>query len=113
MRQAGVLAAAGLLALQQMPHRLPQDHANARHLAEQLATIPGIRVHLDTVKTNIVFFDLTADFPGRSEPLAHYLQQHNIWISPTGPCQLRAVTHYWITAEHIEQLLTAIRNYEG
>jgi threonine aldolase len=56
MRQAGVLAAAGLIALEQMPGRLQEDHANARWLAEQIASIPGCTIDLATVQTNIVIF---------------------------------------------------------
>jgi len=60
MRQAGVLAAAGLVALREMIDRLAEDHANARRLAEGLVEIPGIEVNLDSVQSNIVMFDLTA-----------------------------------------------------
>ena len=59
MRQAGVLAAAGLIALEQMPARLCEDHANARLLAETLSHIEGVAIDLDTVETNIVIFRLT------------------------------------------------------
>ena len=59
MRQVGVLAAAGLIALETMPARLHEDHANARLLAEALAQMEGVAVDLDTVETNIVIFRLT------------------------------------------------------
>ena len=59
MRQAGVLAAAGLIALEQMPARLHEDHANARLLAEALSHIEGVEIDLDAVETNIVIFRLT------------------------------------------------------
>ena len=58
MRQAGILAAAGLIALEDMPGRLPEDHANARYLALSLAKIPGIEIDLESVQTNIVIFTL-------------------------------------------------------
>ena len=59
MRQAGVLAAAGLIALEEMPHRLGEDHANARFLAGELAKLPGIQIDPARVQTNIVIFDIT------------------------------------------------------
>src|SRR5260370_30915326 len=59
MRQAGVLAAAGLIGLEEMPARLPEDHANARFLADAIAGLPGIRLDPAKVQTNIVIFDVT------------------------------------------------------
>jgi threonine aldolase len=67
MRQAGILAAAGLIALNEMIERLADDHAHARLLAEGLARLPGVRVDVDKVRTNMVFFDLTDDVPLSSE----------------------------------------------
>ncbi|MBK9053382.1 MAG: low-specificity L-threonine aldolase [Chloroflexi bacterium] len=112
MRQAGVLAAAGLIALHDMTSRLTEDHTNARRLAEGLARIPGLRVNLDTIKTNIVFFDLTDEFPLDSQQLVARLQRENIWLGAINQCQLRAVTHYWISQEHIDQLLQLIKQLE-
>jgi threonine aldolase len=66
MRQAGVLAAAGLMALEQGPKRLHEDHANARLLAEALAHMEGVEIDLDAVETNIVIFKLTAGAARRS-----------------------------------------------
>src|SRR5207249_12144046 len=60
MRQVGVLAAAGLIALEQMPERLGEDHANARLLATGLATIPGVSINPESVQTNILVFDISA-----------------------------------------------------
>src|SRR5207237_5608950 len=57
MRQAGILAAAGLIALEEMPKRLPEDHANAKFLAESLARIPKVRIDPAKVTKNIVFYD--------------------------------------------------------
>ena len=108
MRQAGVLAAAGLIALCDMTQRLHQDHTHARRLAEGLARISGIHVNLDTIKTNIVFFNLTDDYPLNSQQLVQKLRQENIWLNPTGPRQLRAVTHYWLNQDHVDHLLQII-----
>lgn len=108
MRQAGVLAAAGLIALRDMTQRLHEDHLHARCLAEGLARIPGIQVNLDTIKTNIVFFNLTENYPLTSDQLVQTLRQENIWLNATGPRQLRAVTHYWLKQAHIDHLLHLI-----
>jgi threonine aldolase len=109
MRQAGVLAAAGQIALHEMTQRLHEDHTHARRLAEGLANIPGLRVNLDTIKTNIVFFELTGDFPVNSYQLQAALQQKNIWVGTIDACQLRAVTHYWITQAHVDLFLEAVQ----
>jgi threonine aldolase len=93
MRQAGVLAAAGLIALEEMPRRLHQDHANARWLAEGLAKIPGIRVDPQTVATNIVIFDVGA-LPFAAPEIAVRLKQRGLLINPVGQRRMRAVTHY-------------------
>jgi threonine aldolase len=91
MRQAGILAAAGLIALEQMPSRLHEDHANARLLAEALAQMEGVAIDLDTVETNIVIFQLTG---GRSAPaLVARLKARGVLASALGPETVRLVTH--------------------
>jgi threonine aldolase len=91
MRQAGVLAAAGLMALEQGPKRLHEDHANARLLAEALAHIEGVEIDLDAVETNIVIFKLTG---GRSaSDLTARLKARGILMSAVGPSSVRLVTH--------------------
>src|SRR5271157_364704 len=90
MRQAGVLAAAGLIALEQGPKRLYEDHVNARLLAESLAKIESVVIDLDAVETNIVVFRLR----GVSAPdVAARLKTRNIWMSAFGPDAIRLVTH--------------------
>jgi threonine aldolase len=106
MRQAGVIAAAGIVALTQMVDRLAEDHANARRLAEGIAGLPGIVLNPATVQTNIVIFaldrpDLT---PGE---LAARLAEHGIWLFAIGGQRLRAVTNYHVTAQDIEQAIAA------
>lgn len=91
MRQAGVLAAAGLIALEEGPKRLHDDHANARLLAEALANIEGVAIDLDSVETNIVIFRLTN---GVSAPeLAARLKERGVLVSAFGPDAIRLVTH--------------------
>jgi threonine aldolase len=91
MRQAGVLAAAGLIALEQMPARLHEDHANARLLAESLANIESVAIDLDAVETNIVVFRLTG---GRSAAdVVARLKKRGSLASAFGQDAIRLVTH--------------------
>jgi threonine aldolase len=91
MRQAGVLAAAGLMALELGPKRLHEDHANARLLAEALARSQGVEIDLDAVETNIVIFKLAG---GRSaSALTARLKARGILMSAVGPNTVRLVTH--------------------
>lgn len=101
MRQAGVLAAAGVLALTEMVDRLTDDHTNARRLAEGLAVLPGFRVNLAVVQTNMLFFELAETLVGRFGP---FMAERGIIIGD-GPGSIRAVTHYGIEAEDIEAVI--------
>jgi threonine aldolase len=91
MRQVGVLAAAGLIALEEMPKRLGEDHQNARFLAEAFARIPGIRVP-HRVETNIVIFDVTGTGLAPAEFSAR-LKAHGVLINKINATQLRLLTH--------------------
>ncbi len=92
MRQAGVLAAAGLIALEKMPKRLHEDHANARLLAEALSNIEGVVIDLDAVETNIVIFKVTGAVS--AESLVARLKERSILASTVGPDAIRLVTHF-------------------
>jgi len=110
MRQAGILAAAGIVALHEMIERLADDHEHAHLLAEGLSQIPGIHVELDLIKTNMVFFELTEDVPLTAEQYLMELRQRaNIWLGTNGPRRFRAVTHYWIGPAEIELFLETTR----
>ena len=91
MRQAGVLAAAGLIALEQMPLRLHEDHANARLLAEALSHMENVAIDLDAVETNIVIFRITGGV--RAGELVARLKARGILASTVGPDAIRLVTH--------------------
>jgi threonine aldolase len=93
MRQAGVLAAAGLIALEDTPKKLAEDHDNARFLAEKLAGIRGIKVDAATVQSNIVIFDVSGTGMASAEVSAA-LKQRGVLINGINPRQMRAVTHY-------------------
>ncbi len=92
MRQAGVLAAAGLIALEKMPARLHEDHANARLLAEALTHMDGVDLDLATVETNIVIFKLTGDLTAAE--LVARLKARGVLASAVGPKAIRLVTHH-------------------
>ncbi|MEG6616193.1 low-specificity L-threonine aldolase [Peptococcaceae bacterium 1198_IL3148] len=103
MRQAGILAAAGLVSLK-MIDRLADDHANARALAEGLAKIKGLRVELHLVQTNIVLVDITAiDMDAKT--FVNELEKHGVKASGFGPQLVRFVTHKDILREDIEQAI--------
>ncbi|WP_455374423.1 low-specificity L-threonine aldolase [Limibacillus halophilus] len=103
MRQAGVLAACGLYALENNIARLAEDHANAKRLAEGLATLPGIAVDLESVETNMVFAKID---PARTDGLLPALAAQGIVISGPGP-HLRLVTHLDITSDDVETVIEA------
>jgi threonine aldolase len=108
MRQAGVLAAAGLLALDEMPARLPTDHANARWLATQLAGLPGVVVNPDTVKTNIVFFDVSGTgWTGGA--FCDALKERGVLAIAITPRDIRLVTHYDVDRGSCELAFEVIR----
>ncbi|MBK7216941.1 MAG: low-specificity L-threonine aldolase [Candidatus Promineofilum sp.] len=111
MRQAGILAAAGIVALNEMIERLADDHAHARLLAEGLAQLPGARVNVDMVRTNMVFFELADDVALSSEQVADRLRETaNVWLGTNGPRGFRAVTHYWIDANDVRVLLSGLES---
>ncbi|MCA9976048.1 MAG: threonine aldolase, partial [Anaerolineales bacterium] len=106
MRQAGVLAAAGLIALNEMTERLADDHRHAQQLAQGLAQIPGIIVAPDHIKTNIVYFQLEDAVALSAEDITQRLRtEANIWLGTNGPRGFRAVTHYWIQEANVTSLL--------
>jgi len=107
MRQAGVIAAAGITALQEMVDRLAEDHENARRLAEGIAGIGGLSIELAKVQTNIIYFELDE---GRMTPmeLVTELNKKEVKLLAVGPRRLRVVTHYGISAEDIDLTVKAL-----
>ena len=107
MRQVGILAAAGLVALERMVDRLADDHANARTLAEGVARLPRIRLELATVQTNIVIF-----FVDRADGVAELVQgcaARKVKVHGIGPTSIRCVTHKDVDADDIARTLDAFR----
>ena len=107
MRQAGIIAAAGVYALENNVERLAEDHANARFFAESLRNLPGIWVDPDAVETNIVFFDI-ADSDLTAETFCAALKERGVDLGGAGT-RLRAVTHHDVTREDVETVIEAIR----
>ncbi len=112
LRQAGVLAAAGRVALTEMVDRLAEDHANARLLAEGIAGLPGVRLDMDTVQTNMVIF--TLNHPTlKVGDLVTALRGQEVGVLAADPRRIRAVTHYGIERGHIEEAIAVFGRLLG
>ncbi|MEO8726002.1 MAG: low specificity L-threonine aldolase [Acidobacteriaceae bacterium] len=107
MRQAGILAAAGLTALEEGPRRLHQDHANAQWIAQELSPVKGIKLDANTVQTNIVIFELEAMY---AADLSRKLAESNIRANGVGPRHLRLVTHIDVDRSACEIAVRAIKD---
>ena len=107
MRQAGVLAAAGLVALDTMIERLAEDHANARRLANGLAEVKGLALDPEGIQSNIVIFDVSPDL-GPSARLIDSLGRHGVKVSSPGPQSIRMVTHREISGADVDEALDRV-----
>lgn len=107
MRQAGVIAAAGIVALQSMVDRLAEDHERARCLAAELRQIPGITVDPGSPHTNMVFFNMSPSIPLDERQAEDQLAALGILTHATGPRRFRLVTHYWISDEDVKKAAAA------
>ena len=110
MRQAGIIAAAGIIGLTEMVDRMAEDHANAKRLAHGLAGIPRIAVDPETVETNILFFGVVDDDgkPADVAPLVRTAASAGVQFSSGDDGRVRAITHYGITAEDIDRVLAIL-----
>lgn len=106
MRQVGVIAAPGIVALETMVDRLAEDHENAQVLARGLAELPGVVIDPEAVRTNIILFDLEGWELSR---FGEALRQAEIMAIPVGPQRIRMVTHYGVSREDIEGGLDRLR----
>jgi threonine aldolase len=113
MRQAGIVAAAGVVALERMVDRLAEDHVNARTLAETVATLPGLSVDLASVQTNIVIIRVSrgerAESIKATERLVAGCAARKVKIHAMGPTAIRCVTHKDVDAEDIRRAIEAFR----
>lgn len=112
MRQAGILAAAGIVALEDMVGRLAQDHANARRLAGGIARIEGLLVDAGRVQTNIVFFDLADPCITEAE-FVKRLKDQGVMLHHAAPFRFRMVTHHGIDEGDVDKTLAALRIVMG
>ncbi|MGA0394235.1 MAG: threonine aldolase family protein [Rhodospirillales bacterium] len=108
MRQSGIIAAAGLYALDHHIDRIAEDHANARLFAEKVANLPGISVDLETVQTNMIFFDVSGAGI-TAQQMEKGLAEQGVKISAVSNARLRAVTHLDVTSSDAEEAADAVR----
>jgi threonine aldolase len=108
MRQGGVIAAAGVVALETMTERLREDHANAKVLAEGVSKIDGLHVDLNSVKSNMVYFDLDPALPIDAAELCRRAATLRVKIMPTAPRRIRMVTHCWVSRDEVIEAAQAI-----
>lgn len=112
MRQAGVIAAAGLVALKEMRGRLDDDHINAKRLAESLSAIPGIVVDTKALDINMIFFHYENSGSIDSEAFVEFMKDKNVLINrPDSNGFFRFVLHYWIKREHLTVITDAVRDF--
>ena len=109
MRQAGVLAAAGVVALESMVDRLREDHIKARRLAETLVELPGISLDYETPATNMIFLKLGDEAPISGEDLVRRFADKGIRINASPSGQMRLVMHYWVDDEALAQVTDAFK----
>jgi len=109
MRQAGVLAAAGIVALEKMVPRLGEDHVRARTLAEGLSEIRGLVLDAGTPATNMIFMNLNNGVVVSADEVADKMKEYGVLAGVAGARRFRLVTHYWIKDSDVEKVVSAFR----
>ena len=109
MRQAGVLAAAGIVALETMVERLDEDHGRAKRLAQELSTIQGLNLDTGTPYSNMVFLTLTDKIPLSAGEVAQRLMQRGVRVGVVSGRRFRLVTHYMIDDAGVVHATEAFR----
>lgn len=107
MRQAGIIAAAGITALEVMPQRLREDHRRAALLAEKMAQIPGVRLLYGMPRTNMVYIELDESVRLSCAEITAQMEKRGIWLMSEHPAQFRLVTHYWVSDEDVARTAAA------
>jgi threonine aldolase len=107
MRQAGILAAAGIIALEKMTGRLAEDHARARQLAAGLQDLKALTLDPASPPTNMVFATLADGYPGTPAEVVSRLKEYGVKISLAGPRRFRMVTHYWVDDAGVQKAIQA------
>ncbi len=106
MRQAGIIAAAGIISIEKMIDRLPEDHKRAKMLAEGLKNIKGLTFSKGFPQTNMVFFTIDSKINKSMEAIKNELKDKGILVDSSGPNEFRLVTHNWISDEDIQKTIT-------
>lgn len=109
MRQVGVIAAAGIISLEQMTKRLGEDHARARKLADGLRQIPGLVVDAGSPSTNMVYMNLSDDVKLDTRQIVERMKSVGILLDAENSRRFRLVTHYWIDDERVQKTISAFR----
>ncbi len=109
MRQAGILGAAGIIALEEMIERLEEDHLRAKNLAEGIKELPGIIFEKGLPQSNMVFIKLSEDVGISPENLIKGMAETDILINMSGPGSFRLVTHYWINDQDVDKFLFRLK----
>ena len=109
MRQAGILAAAGIVALETMVDRLAEDHKRARYLAQGLSFLPWLVLEPGTPYTNMIFIALADTFPADARQVAEAMARKNVRVGVVGQRRFRLVTHYWIDDAAVDKAIVAFQ----
>ena len=113
MRQAGILAAAGIVALKEIVPRLNEDHTQARSLARGLSAVPGVITDTNEPPSNMVYLTLREDFPLDAQDVVRELKKHNVRVGVVAPRRFRLVTHYWIDDQAVQATVGAFEKVLG
>ncbi|MDO9547208.1 MAG: low-specificity L-threonine aldolase [Pelolinea sp.] len=113
MRQAGILGAAGIIALDEMIDRLDKDHDRAKMIADGLEDLPGITLDKGYPQTNMVFIEILDDHNISSDTLIAEMAEEGILIGMSGPRNFRFVTHYWINDDDVQKFIQKFRQLMG
>lgn len=108
MRQAGIIAAAGIIALEHMVDRLGEDHVRAHRLAQGVAGVPGLFCNVTSHETNMVYFHIEKEMQLLAEDFGERLSGKGIKVDVVGPREIRLVTHYWITDSDIDKAISVL-----
>lgn len=111
MRQAGILAAAGIVALKKMTKRLKEDHENAAYMVERLMEVKGLEVYKDRQQISMVFFKLK-DYPLDSAALVKYMAENGVIINGEDNGIMRYVTHAYVSREEIDKVVDLMKNVQ-
>ena len=112
MRQCGILAAAGIIAIEKMSKRVGEDHENAKYFAQKLAALPGVTVDMDAVQISMIFF--TIDKPGFDHQVfPAVMREKGILVNGIEDGKYRFVTHYWIGKKEIDRTIDVLAKLLG